>query len=97
MPQITETRDPRFTLTQPVKIITETWESTFRDTYGDVPFKAELEYSRVDGKILIEFFEVEILGFTSENQDSVEESLRDLLPEFLGVKRVEWNCNITFK
>jgi hypothetical protein len=78
------------------RVYTELWESTFTDTYGDVPFKAELEYSRVDGKILIEFFEIEITGFTSENQGSIEESLRDLLPEFLGVKRVEWNTEISF-
>lgn len=87
-------------MTQTVNIITEYWESTFEDENSNpIGFKAKIDYCVHPDKpgYIIENLEVSILDFTTENQESIRESLRYLVSEFFHGARLEWNTEIKFK
>jgi hypothetical protein len=82
------------------RVTTELWESTFSDHHNnDIPFKAKIDWTvnKDSGGYRIEGFEIEILEFTTENPDSIKESIGYLVSGFFHGSRVEWATEIIFK
>lgn len=83
-----------------LRTYTEKWNSTFEDHHNQpIPFIADITYtSNPDASgWIVEQMDVEVLEFTTENQDSIRESLGYLISEFFHNAKLVWNCTINFK